>query len=71
MSDKPDITVRLEWDKRYVAGHVRVTLSDAKNEIERLRAALRWCSASADFAPDGQFRKDWEKIVAPLVNLYN
>ena len=63
-----DSVARLRDAGLVIEGPERQRIAD---EIERLRAALRWCSASADFAPDGQFRKDWEKIVAPLVNLYN
>jgi len=32
-----DITVRLEWDKRYTRGHVPVTMDDAIKEIKKLR----------------------------------
>src|SRR5437870_8590304 len=36
--------------------------------LARLEAALRWCSGSADFAPGGQGRQGWEKIVQPLLD---
>lgn len=37
---KADIVDRLRWDMRYTRGHVPVTLSNAADEIERLRADL-------------------------------
>jgi len=35
-----DIVERLRWDTRYTNGHVPVTLADAADEIERLRAMV-------------------------------
>lgn len=41
---------------------------EVKEEIEKYKEALIWCSGSEDFQyPDGKARVGWEKIVQPLL----
>lgn len=40
----------------------------AVDEIERLREALIWMAASPDFAPGGQAREGFERLVQPLLS---
>ncbi len=36
-------------------------------EVKRLKAALQWCSGSADFGHGGQARIGWLRVCAPLL----
>ena len=45
-------------------------VSRLRDENEKLRDALFWCSGSQDFAPEGKARKGWEKLCAPLLPGY-
>ena len=40
-----------------------------QEEREELVDALRWCSGSADFAPEGQAREGWQRVVQPLLDI--
>ena len=45
-------------------------LAEAFAEIlDEYIEALIWCSGFADFAPEGQARKGWEKICQPLLRI--
>lgn len=38
-----------------------------KEEIDKYKEALIWCSGSDDFQLEGKARKGWEKICIPLI----
>ena len=48
-----------------------VELSDRVAELESVMSdaydALIWCGGSADFAPEGQARLGWERVVIPVL----
>jgi hypothetical protein len=41
---------------------------ELQEEVERLRAALIWCSGARDFQPDGEAREGWLKVCKPLID---
>ena len=61
MTDKVNAAVDLD----FLRGH---GFDDAADEIERLRAALIWCSGSDDFQEGGKARDGWLNLCAPLVH---
>ena len=38
-------------------------------KLDKYIEALQWCGGSADFAFEGQARKGWDGICAPLLTL--
>lgn len=48
-------------------GSVIHAIERLQAENEKLREALVWCSGSSDFAPGGQARVGFEKLVLPLL----
>ena len=55
-----------------VPGDVALKINDQFLElydtVDKLREALVWCGASADFGEGGQAEKGWDKLCRPLLN---
>ena len=60
---------RMATEKSYrdVAVALQREIADLRAENEKLRAALAWCSGSADFGAGGIAEKGWDKMCRPLL----
>ena len=54
------------WVNRAEAAEARVR--ELEQTVVDMRDALRWCSGSPNFAPEGEARKGWVKLVEPLLD---
>lgn len=68
--DQTDYTSLMTWQLENRVASQATKIVALETEILTLRAALRWCSGSQDFQPEGIAYEGWRKLVDET-NLYN
>ena len=63
------LDLKLEYDHmRHERDGWKAQAQESEASCAAMRDALRWCGGSPSFAPEGEARKGWVKLVEPLLD---